>query len=130
MNATKSQILQLLGIPGNFPSNPLFDAAEILQQIRDTQTPPTVVHVPKNEYDYYGAKAVQQAAEKLGVVVVPEQYREECVRRFEMPERAELGVHIDTSDLPNPRYHDRIFPKHFDKKKKTKRRMQKHSRHK
>lgn len=130
MNTTERRFLPLIGIPGRIPGNPIFDVYEIIDSIRQTNTP-TVVHVPKNEYDYYGAKAVQQAAEELGVVVVPvEQYREECVRRFEMPERAELGVHIDTSDLPNPRYHDRIFPKHFDKKKKTKRRMQKHSRHK
>ena len=37
---------------------------------------------------------------------------------------------VDTSDLPNARYHDRIFPKDYFKKKKAKRRQQKQSRRK
>ena len=37
---------------------------------------------------------------------------------------------VDTSGLPNARYHDRIFPKDYAKKKKAKRRQQKQSRRK
>ena len=32
---------------------------------------------------------------------------------------------VDTSDLPNARYHDRTFPKDYAEKKKAKRRQQK-----
>ena len=37
---------------------------------------------------------------------------------------------VNTSDLPNARYHNRIFPKDYAKKKKAKRRQQKQSRRK
>ena len=37
---------------------------------------------------------------------------------------------VDTSDLPNARYHNRIFPKDYAKKKKATRRQQKQSRRK
>lgn len=37
---------------------------------------------------------------------------------------------VDTSDLPNARYHNRIFSKDYAKKKKAKRRQQKQSRRK
>lgn len=36
---------------------------------------------------------------------------------------------VDTSGLPNARYHDRTFPKDYAKKKKAKRRQQKQARH-
>lgn len=35
---------------------------------------------------------------------------------------------VDTSGLPNARYHDRTFPKDYAKKKKSKRRQQKQAR--
>lgn len=35
---------------------------------------------------------------------------------------------VDTSDLPNARYHNRTFPKDYAKKKKAKRRQQKQAR--
>jgi len=35
---------------------------------------------------------------------------------------------VDTSGLPNARYHDRTFPKDYAKKKKAKRRQQKQAR--
>lgn len=35
---------------------------------------------------------------------------------------------VDMSDLPNARYHDRIFPKDYTKKKKAKRRQEKQAR--
>lgn len=35
---------------------------------------------------------------------------------------------VDTSDLPNARYHDRTFPKDYAKKKKAKHRQQKQAR--
>lgn len=117
--------MPLIGIPGAYPRDPIFDIEEIIKSIRVPQTPPEVVYVPKNEYDHYGAKAVQQAAEEMGVVVVPVDI---CACRFEMPDKAKIEAIIDTDDLPNPRYHNRTFPKHYDKKKKVKRRMQKHSR--
>lgn len=37
---------------------------------------------------------------------------------------------VDTSGLPNARYHDRTFPKDYVKKKKAKRRQQKQARRK
>ena len=39
------------------------------------------------------------------------------------------AVLVDTSGLPNARYHDRTFPKDYAKKKKAKRRQQKQARH-
>ena len=49
---------------------------------------------------------------------------------FHPPESAVTDAVVDTSDLPNARYHDRTFPKDYAKKKKAKRRMQKQSRKK
>lgn len=51
-------------------------------------------------------------------------------REFELrpPESVVTDVMVDTSDLPNARYHDRTFPKDYAKKKKAKRRQQKHAR--
>ena len=37
---------------------------------------------------------------------------------------------VNTSELPEARYHNRIFPKYYAKKKKAKRRQQKQSRRK
>ena len=51
-------------------------------------------------------------------------------REFELrpPESVVTDVVVDTSDIPNQRYHDRTFPKDYYKKKKTKRRQQKQAR--
>ena len=49
---------------------------------------------------------------------------------FYPPESVVTDVVVDTSDIPNPRYHDRTFPKDYYKKKKAKRRQQKQSRRK
>ena len=47
---------------------------------------------------------------------------------FHLPESAVTDAVVDTSDLPNARYHDRTFPKDYAKKKKAKRRQQKQAR--
>lgn len=47
---------------------------------------------------------------------------------FHPPESAVTDAVVDTSDLPNARYHDRTFPKDYAKKKKARRRQQKQSR--
>jgi hypothetical protein len=47
---------------------------------------------------------------------------------FHPPESAVTDAVVDTSDLPNARYHDRTFPKDYAKKKKAKRRQQKQAR--
>ena len=44
------------------------------------------------------------------------------------PESVVTDVVVDTSDIPNPRYHDRTFPKDYYKAKKAKRRQQKQAR--
>ena len=44
---------------------------------------------------------------------------------FYPPESAVTDAVVDTSDLPNARYHNRTFPKDYAKKKKAKRRQQK-----
>lgn len=51
-------------------------------------------------------------------------------REFELrpPESVVTDVVVDTSDIPNPRYHDRTFPKDYYKKRKSKRRQQKQAR--
>jgi hypothetical protein len=49
---------------------------------------------------------------------------------FHLPESAVTDVVVDTSDLPKERYHDRIFPKDYYKRKKAKRRQQKQARRK
>lgn len=50
-------------------------------------------------------------------------------REFKLrpPESVVTDVMVDTSDLPNARYHDRTFPKDCYKRKKAKRRQQKQS---
>lgn len=57
-------------------------------------------------------------------------YPTENIREFELrpPESIVTDVMVDTSDLPNARYHDRTFPKDYAKKKKAKRRQQKQAR--
>ena len=47
---------------------------------------------------------------------------------FNPPESAVTDALVDTSGLPNARYHDRTFPKDYAKKKKVKRRQQKQAR--
>lgn len=47
---------------------------------------------------------------------------------YHPPESAITDAVIDTSGLPNARYHDRTFPKDYVKKKKAKRRQQKQAR--
>lgn len=47
---------------------------------------------------------------------------------FHLPESALTDAVVDTSGLPNARYHDRTFPKDYAKKKKARRRQQKQSR--
>ena len=51
-------------------------------------------------------------------------------REFEWktPKSVVTDILVDTSDLPNVRYHDRTFPKDYAKKKKAKRRQQKQAR--
>ena len=51
-------------------------------------------------------------------------------REFKLrpPESVVTDAVVDTSDIPNPRYHDRTFPKDYYKKKKAKRRQQKQAR--
>ena len=46
------------------------------------------------------------------------------------PDPTVTDVLVDTSGLPNARYHDRTFPKDYAKKKKAKRRQQKQARRK
>lgn len=47
---------------------------------------------------------------------------------FHPPESAVTDAVVDTSGLPNARYHNRTFPKDYAKKKKAKRRQQKQAR--
>ncbi len=47
---------------------------------------------------------------------------------FHPPESIVTDAVVDTSDLPNERYHNRTFPKDYAKKKKAKRRQQKQAR--
>lgn len=47
---------------------------------------------------------------------------------FHPPESIVTDALVDTSDLPNARYHDRTLPKDYARKKKAKRRQQKRSR--
>lgn len=47
---------------------------------------------------------------------------------FHLPESTVTDAVVDTSGLLNARYHDRIFPKDYAKKKKAKRRQQKQAR--
>ena len=47
---------------------------------------------------------------------------------FHLPESAVTDAVVDTSDLPNARYHNRTFHKDYVKKKKAKRRQQKQAR--
>ncbi len=68
-------------------------------------------------------KSLWEQAEKLGW-----KGPEECILPRQLPDSAQPRIEIDTTDMPNPRYHDRTFPKHYDKKKRAKRRQQKHSR--
>lgn len=49
--------------------------------------------------------------------------------KFNLPETTATDLHID-GEFPNERYHDRIFPKDYQKKKKARRRQQKLSRRK
>jgi len=50
-------------------------------------------------------------------------------REFKLrpPESVVTDAVVDTSGIPNPRYHDRTFPKDYYKRKKAKRRQQKQS---
>ena len=110
--------------------------------------PRQIVIVPKSEYDFFGKEAVNALEDKFKVLVVPVDYTDPFERTmaelptahlamavnvptsrlFELPDSAQSRIEIDTTDMPNPRYHDRTFPKHYDKKKRAKRRQQKHSR--
>ena len=47
---------------------------------------------------------------------------------FHPPESVVTDAVVDTSDLPNARYHNRTFPKDYAKKKKAKRCQQKQAR--
>lgn len=87
-----------------------------------------------------GNRLFQEAAESLQEAIGDadsrkvslRKYPTECVREFKMipPESVVTDVVVDTSDIPNPRYHDRTFPKDYDKKKESKRRQQKQARRK
>lgn len=48
---------------------------------------------------------------------------------YRMPDTAVTDTRID-EDIPKARYHDRVFPKDYTKKKKAKRRAQKQARRK
>ena len=99
-----------------------------------------IVFVPKNEN---GLRVVKEAADKHDILVIPVDYSNPWERNVanllspipenislqkELADSAKERIEIDTTDIPNPRYHDRTFPKHYDKKKRAKRRQQKHSR--
>ncbi len=110
--------------------------------------PRQIVIVPKNEYDFFGKEAVNALEDRLKVLVVPVDYTDPfensmaqyatahlatavnvpTSRLWELPDSAKERIEIDTTDIPNPRYHDRTFPKHYDKKKRAKRRQQKQAR--
>ena len=57
-------------------------------------------------------------------------YPKKNIRALESPESVVTNTIVDTSDLPNPRYHDRTFPKDYYKRKKAKLRQQRQSRRK
>ena len=75
-------------------------------------------------------EAAESLQEAIGDADILRKYPTECVREFKMRphESVVTDVVVDTSDIPNTRYHDRMFPKDYDKKKKAKRRQQKLSR--
>lgn len=86
-----------------------------------------------------GAKRVfEDGIESLKDVINEKDNRNASLRMY--PDTNQQGVKlrppgsvvtdavVDTSDIPNPRYHDRTFPKDYYKKKKAKRRQQKQAR--
>lgn len=86
-----------------------------------------------------GAKRVfENAIESLKDVINEKDNRNVSLRMYPTPTCMEFKLRppesvvtdavVDTSDIPNPRYHDRTFPKHYDKKKRAKRRQQKQAR--
>lgn len=99
-----------------------------------------IVIVPKNEN---GLRVAKEAADKHDILVIPVDYSNPWERNVAnllspIPENISLQkklaglvqphIEIDTTDMPNPRYHDRTFPQNYDKKKRAKRRQQKQAR--
>lgn len=99
-----------------------------------------IVFVPKNEN---GLRVVKETADKHDILVIPVDYSNPWERTVanllspipenislqkQLADSAQPRIEIDTTDTPNPRYHDRTFPKHYDKKKRAKRRQQKQAR--
>ena len=85
-----------------------------------------------------GAKRVfEDGIESLKDVINEKDNRNVSLRMYPTPTSREFKLRppdsvvtdavVDTSDLPNARYHDRTFPKDYYKRKKTKRRQQKQS---
>ena len=88
-----------------------------------------------------GAKRVfEDGIESLKDVINEKDNRNVSLRMYPTPTSREFKLRppesvvtdavVDTSDIPNPRYHDRTFPKDYAKKKKAKRRQQKQARRK
>lgn len=80
----------------------------------------------------------KQGLESLKEAVADTDRRSDSLRMYPTADIRELSLKppdtivtdalVDTSDLPNARYHDRTFPKDYAKKKKAKRRKQRQAR--
>ena len=125
--------------------NPLHDAQNMVKELAlaEEHHKKPVIFVPRHEYNRYGADAVRRAANCYGVIVIPtdtnpisprdlpaEEIKYKIFKDLDLENEAKSCQFIDDTDIPKERYHDRVFPKDYIKKKKASRRRQKQSKRK